>query len=204
MSDTWTQPPDAPRAPIWIPTESGGQRLSDEEYNRRWFERLMKRTTYNDKGCFIWTGPRMVKGYIMHCHRAFRASGHRIVYMLIHGVRLAKEEQVCHSCDERRCWNPAHLFVGSNQDNAKDMAAKKRHHLNRKTHCKHGHEFTPENTYEHTDKHGHKHRTCITCDRERQMRDYRTKPEVRAKRAEQKRRRLARLRSAEPQPEKSP
>lgn len=196
MSDTWTPPPETPRGPIWIPTDTGGHRLSDEEYNRRWFERLMKRTVYGDKGCFIWTGPLMVKGYIMHCHRDFRASGHRIAYMLIHGVRLTKEQQVCHSCDERRCWNPAHLFIGSNQDNAKDMAAKRRHHNNRKTHCKQGHEFTPENTRINVDKYGDTHRTCIICDRARQRREW-ADPIKRARKAEQQRRR--RMKGTEPQ-----
>ena len=33
---------------------------------------------------------------------------------------------VCHRCDNRKCANPSHLFVGSNQDNVRDMLAKNR------------------------------------------------------------------------------
>lgn len=183
MSSHWIEPV-RPSLPSRIKTEAGGHRMSDEEYNRKWFARLMKRTTFNERGCFVWTGPVGHKGYIMMTHRDYKCSGHRIVYILSNKIDLAREQQVCHRCDDRRCWNPAHLFLGTNEDNARDMAAKKRHHLNRKTCCIHGHEFTPENTRLSVDKNGDKHRTCKTCERERQRRAWHEKPARRAKQLE--------------------
>ena len=60
----------------------------------------------------------------------------------------------CHSCDYPPCVNPRHIWPGTAQDNLQDAQAKGR--LNNKpprsrrpdaeTHCKHGHEYTPENT----------------------------------------------------------
>lgn len=59
-------------------------------------------------------------------------------------------EEVTH---KGRVWNPgAHI--------ANAVAAEK---ARTKTHCKNGHEFTPENT--HVNKHGH--RVCRTCNRDR-------------------------------------
>jgi hypothetical protein len=48
--------------------------------------------------------------------------------------------------------NPANsglrnLRYGTGSENTLDTIAHGRHHMARKTHCKHGHEFTPENTF---------------------------------------------------------
>lgn len=55
------------------------------------------------------------------------------------------------------------LQWGTSTENSFDVVRHGNHHGARKTHCKHGHEFTPDNTMEHV-RGG---RQCRTCNRER-------------------------------------
>lgn len=60
-------------------------------------------------------------------------------------------------CDRPGCFNPEHLEFGSQKQNVADAYARGRRKLT--THCKHGHERTPENTG------GIKIRYCKPCNR---------------------------------------
>jgi hypothetical protein len=50
---------------------------------------------------------------------------YRVIFELIHGP-IPRGWQVCHSCDNPKCYNPIHLWVGTATDNMEDMYIKVR------------------------------------------------------------------------------
>ena len=59
-----------------------------------------------------------------------RTLAYRIVWELVNGRELTRDELVLHSCDNGAfvgCCNPAHLRIGSVQDNSNDMMQRDRH-----------------------------------------------------------------------------
>lgn len=78
--------------------------------------------------CWDWTGRVGSSGYgnFRSGPRHQLSSGaHRVSYELTRGG-IEKGYQVCHSCDNRLCCNPTHLFQGTSQDNHDDKVKKHR------------------------------------------------------------------------------
>ena len=119
-------------------------KLTDEDYRARLTARLKE----GPNGCLEYQGKLYWRGYGMMSYRCKNWRVHRLAYHLFRGP-IPDGMVICHTCDNPKCCNPLHLFIGTIDTNNKDMAAKGRCKYSAKswTHCKHGHEFTPENTY---------------------------------------------------------
>ena len=95
-----------------------------------------------EQECWNWTGGRFDNRYgaVRYGGKSYRV--HRVAWMIAGGT-IDDGLYVLHRCDNPTCVNPNHLFLGTQDDNMKDMAAKGRA---KKIHCKRGHEYTPKNT----------------------------------------------------------
>ena len=76
-------------------------------------------------GCWIWMGTTDADGYGVLKSKGKMLKAHRLSYELFNGP-IPDDKCVCHSCDVRSCIAPAHLWLGGNADNMRDMNLKGR------------------------------------------------------------------------------
>lgn len=87
-------------------------------------ERFSSKTRI-EGACVVWTATRNHKGYGQFRLRGQMRQAHRVAYELCVGV-IPDGMHVMHTCDNRACVRPAHLRLGTNEDNMRDMAKKGR------------------------------------------------------------------------------
>lgn len=121
-----------------------------------WLERFWAKVARTE-ACWLWLGAQDLQGY----GRLGARLAHRVSYELFSGP-IPEGLEIDHLCRVRSCVNPAHLEPVTHQENMSRSSLIGAHNRD-KTHCKRGHEFTPESTRLHLDG----ARACRICERER-------------------------------------
>jgi hypothetical protein len=143
--------------------------LTSDSFRRRFYEKVDKSPGQGPKGkCWTWTAYRNKAGYgVVGLPSGRTALAHRVAWF----IRFGGWPNPCglHRCDNPPCVRIGHIFEGDQLINMQDAKRKGRLLIRwgadnpngKKTHCKYGHQFTPENTYRPPS--GRNLRVCIAC-----------------------------------------
>ena len=90
-------------------------------------KRFLSKLKVNEStGCHEWQAYTNQNGYgVIYVQWSYILS-HRVAYFLDYGQQPG-DLCVCHKCDNPVCCNPAHLFLGTTQENTRDMVEKGRY-----------------------------------------------------------------------------
>lgn len=123
-------------------------------------QRLLDKIDKTD-ACWLWTASLDKHGYGQFRFRGTMYRAHRAAYIL-HIGEVQPHLDLDHLCRNPRCVNPSHLEPVTHHENV--LRGNGGRHWAEKTHCPHGHAYTPENTKRHCQSGS---RICRTCDLER-------------------------------------
>lgn len=88
--------------------------------------KLLKNLFLTEDGCYEWTGSVGTDGYGLMSVEGKTRRVHRVAASVFFGMDLRSDLLVLHHCDNTRCWNPDHLWLGTNDDNMQDRNLKRR------------------------------------------------------------------------------
>lgn len=88
-------------------------------------ERFEAKVVAVDSGCHEWQSTIHRDGYGKFWHETGQIQAHRMAYM-IHKGEIPDGQWVLHKCDNRKCVNPDHLYLGDAKQNCADMHSRGR------------------------------------------------------------------------------
>jgi len=89
-------------------------------------ELILSNLIATDAGCWEWTRSLDSWGYGHIGWRRKMFKVHRLAAYFWLGIPLDTPLKILHHCDNPKCFNPCHLFVGTDADNSRDCTDKGR------------------------------------------------------------------------------
>lgn len=77
-------------------------------------------------GCWLWPH-RVTNGYgsisFVHHGKRYQVRVHRLVAWMYLGYDGTRGVEICHRCNVKACFNPAHLYIATHKQNLRDAQA---------------------------------------------------------------------------------
>jgi len=114
--------------------------LTDKVANRFW----SKVQIAPPNECWEWMAGLKDNRVFRNRYGAFRVNSHinirshQVAYIFANQCDIPDGMVVCHTCDNPKCCNPSHLWLGTNTDNMRDAALKSRLKIPNNSGEKHG------------------------------------------------------------------
>lgn len=101
----------------------------DEAVQARFWAKVNKNgpiQPHMDTPCWEWIAGPYTYGYGLFWYGEENFGAHKFSWLMHNGA--TNSLYVCHKCDNKKCVNPTHLFLGTNQENQLDLIEKGRIH----------------------------------------------------------------------------
>ncbi len=99
---------------------------TERRRNRRFWKRVVLPLNFDNEKCWGWRGSFFQNGYPQLWHNNTNMKGNRLSWEINRGP-IPEGMMVLHTCDNKGCVNPSHLYLGTHTENMKDASKRGRH-----------------------------------------------------------------------------
>lgn len=95
-------------------------------YKQEDIDRFWSKVNKDDSDCWNWNAYYDKDGYGQIKINGKNMGAHRVAFEIYHNQKIKEGMFILHSCDNRKCVNPAHLREGTQQENINDKVERGR------------------------------------------------------------------------------